>query len=79
MDTARSIVEAASKCSQKKGRNSDGLISRIMCLLAMRIQQRLSELSSVLMDQTNSKGNCSDRVWVWWDELGLEVIQILEK
>ena len=75
MDTARSIVEAASNARQKKGRKLRWPISRIIVSPCSEDSAKaVKSLSSVLMDQTNSKAIVLMSVGEWWDELGLEVI-----
>jgi isoleucyl-tRNA synthetase len=75
MDTARSIVEAASNARQKKGRKLRWPISRIIVSPCDEDSAKaVKNLSSVLMDQTNSKAIVLIDVGEWWDELGLEVI-----
>ena len=75
MDTVRSIVEAASNARQKKGRKLRWPISRIIVSPCSEDSAKaVKSLSSVLMDQTNSKAIVLMGVGEWWDELGLEVI-----
>lgn len=75
MDTARSIVEAASNARQKAGRKLRWPISRIVVSPESEDAAKAVErLRSVLMDQTNSKAIVLTGVGESWDELGLEVI-----
>jgi isoleucyl-tRNA synthetase len=75
MDTVRSIVEAASNARQKAGRKLRWPISRIVVSPNNENAAKAVErLSSVLMDQTNSKAIVLTSVGESWDELGLEVI-----
>ncbi|MCQ1536857.1 isoleucine--tRNA ligase [Methanosarcina sp. KYL-1] len=75
MDTARSIVEAASNARQKVGRKLRWPISRIVVSPETEAAAAaVKMLRSVLMDQTNSKDIVLTGVGESWDELGLEVI-----
>ena len=75
MNTARSIVEAASNARQKAGRKLRWPVSRIVVSPESEDAARAVErLRSVLMDQTNSKDIVLTGVGKSWDELGLEVI-----
>jgi isoleucyl-tRNA synthetase len=75
MDTARSIVEAASNARQKAGRKLRWPISRIVVSPnGEDTAKAVERLGSVLMDQTNSKAIVLTGVGESWDELGLEVI-----
>ncbi|MGA9189013.1 MAG: isoleucine--tRNA ligase [Methanosarcina sp.] len=75
MDTVRSIVEAASNARQKAGRKLRWPISRIIVSPENEDAGKAVErLSSVLMDQTNSKAIILTGVGKSWEELGLEVI-----
>jgi isoleucyl-tRNA synthetase len=75
MNTARSIVEAASNARQKAGRKLRWPVSRIIVSPESEDASKAVErLRSVLMDQTNSKAIVLTRVSESWDELGLEVI-----
>jgi len=75
MNTARSIVEAASNARQKAGRKLRWPVSRIVVSPENEDSAKAVEkLRSVLMDQTNSKAIVLTPVGESWDELGLEVI-----
>jgi isoleucyl-tRNA synthetase len=75
MNTARSIVEAASNARQKAGRKLRWPVSRIIVSPESEDASKAVErLRSVLMDQTNSKAIVLTRVSESWDELGLEAI-----
>lgn len=75
MNTARSIVEAASNARQKAGRKLRWPVSRIVVSPENEDAAKAVErLRSVLMDQTNSKAIVLTGVGESWDELGLEVI-----
>ena len=75
METVRSIVEAASNARQKAGRKLRWPISRIVVSPTIQeVSRAVERLSSVLMDQTNSKAILLTGVSESWDELGLEVI-----
>jgi isoleucyl-tRNA synthetase len=75
MNTARSIVEAASNARQKAGRKLRWPISRIVVSPENEgAAKAVERLRSVLMDQTNSKEIVLTGVGKSWDELGLEVI-----
>jgi isoleucyl-tRNA synthetase len=68
-------VEAASNARQKKGRKLRWPISRIIVSPSSEDSGKaIKNLSSVLMDQTNSRAIILLGVGEWWDELGLEVI-----
>ncbi|HEY3361830.1 MAG TPA: isoleucine--tRNA ligase [Methanosarcina sp.] len=75
MNTARSIVEAASNARQKAGRKLRWPVSRIIVSPeSENVAKAVERLRSVLMDQTNSKAIFLTGVAKSWDELGLEVI-----
>ena len=75
MDTARSIAEAASNARQKAGRKLRWPISRIVISPKNEeTELEIQKLSSVIMDQTNSRNIVLTGVAESWDELGLEVI-----
>jgi len=75
MNTARSIVEAASNARQKAGRKLRWPVSRIIVSPESEdAAKAVEKLRSVLMDQINSKAIVLTGVAESWDELGLEVI-----
>ncbi|HII93309.1 MAG TPA: isoleucine--tRNA ligase [Methanosarcina sp.] len=75
MNTARSIVEAASNARQKAGRKLRWPVSRIVVSPESEgASKAVERLRSVLMDQTNSKAIVLTPVGESWNELGLEVI-----
>jgi isoleucyl-tRNA synthetase len=73
MDMVRSIVESASNARQKVGRKLRWPVSRIVLSpVNQQAADAVTNLKSVLMDQTNSKDIVLTGVGESWDELGFE-------
>ncbi|WP_340818074.1 isoleucine--tRNA ligase [Methanolobus sp. WCC4] len=73
MDMVRSIVESASNARQKVGRKLRWPVSRIVLTpVSQQAADAVTELKSVLMDQTNSKDIVLTGIDEAWDELGFE-------
>jgi isoleucyl-tRNA synthetase len=73
MEMVRSIVESASNARQKVGRKLRWPVSRIVLTpVNQQATDAVTNLKSVLMDQTNSKDIVLTGIGESWDELGFE-------